>query len=115
MTSVPAPPAPDGFTSPGTYRRVPVFVRAIRFDGDNLAECVEFMGGRRQAKATMQLLPGPGRGAAMGMLVTTLHGKIGVRVGEWIVRDQAGDYFRCKAHVFERDYRPVGERSRARK
>lgn len=110
MTPQPAPPLPEGFTSPGTYRKKPVVVRAIRFTGENVEECIAFMGGRRQAKAEIGLLPGPGRGATKGLLISTLEGKMGARVGDWIIRGIRGEFYPCRPEIFADTYELVATR-----
>lgn len=90
------------------FRKKPVEVEAIRFDGANADEVVAFMGGPRQAKGQLKKLPGPGRGMHDGIAIETLEGTMTASVGDWIICGVRGEHYPCKPDIFEATYEPVG-------
>ncbi|MGW9410981.1 hypothetical protein [Streptomyces diastaticus] len=54
------------------YRKKPVEVEAVRYDGTNRGEVAAFMG--RLGKVEEKKLPGPGRGVHDGIVIHTLEG-----------------------------------------
>lgn len=87
-----------------TYRAKPRSIQAVRYDGTNSEEIVEFMGGPRQARVEKKKLPGPGRGVHDGIVITTLAGSLTASDGDWLIRDAAGGYQPCKPDAFEATY-----------
>jgi hypothetical protein len=83
------------------YRKKPIEVQAIRYDGTNEDAVAEFMGGKRQARAEKRKLPGPGRGLHDGILIHTLEGTMTASVGDWIIRGVKGEFYPCKPGIFE--------------
>lgn len=91
-----------------TYRKKPVEVQAIRYDGTNAEQVIEFMGGAKQANAEERMLPGPGRGMHPGIVIHTLEGDMRASVDDWIIRGVQGEFYPCKPDIFEATYEPVG-------
>lgn len=90
------------------FRKKPVEVEAIHYDGTNRAAVVEFMGGERQAKAEEKKLPGPGRGMHDGIVIHTLEGVMKASIGDWIIRGGQGEFYPCKPDIFEATYEVLG-------
>lgn len=93
------------------YRKRPVEVTAVQFTGDNVDEITSFMGGDRQAKASLTQLPGPGRGMHSGVVIHTLEGHMTASVGDWIIRGVQGEFYPCKPDIFAATYETVDAES----
>lgn len=81
------------------FRKRPVVVEAVRWDGTNLREVHEFSGGAA------------GFDAAGGSVlrVITLEGAMVASVGDWIIRGIRGEFYPCKPDIFEATYEPAEE------
>ena len=91
------------------YRKRPVQVEAIHYDGTNRDDVEAFMGGPKQARVKDAKLPGPGRGLHDGIQIHTLEGVMTASVGDWIIRGVAGEVYRCRDDIFRATYEPVEE------
>lgn len=87
---------------PMKFRKRPVVVEAVRWTGDNYADVVLFAEGQFAEIAET--------GAATGVTAEVfdyLHSaSIPLRTGDWIIRGIRGEYYPCKADVFEATYEP---------
>jgi hypothetical protein len=90
-----------------TYRKKPVEIQAVHYDGSNADAVAEFMGGDRQAKVEERKLAGPGRGMHDGIVIHTLEGDMTASVGDWIIRGVKGEFYPCKPDIFEATYERV--------
>jgi hypothetical protein len=82
------------------YRKRPIEVDAIQWNGYNLDEVQEWSEGKvRSAKPWKQ---------NYGVLtVPTLHGDTDAYTTCWIIRGPSGDYWPCAADIFAEFYEPV--------
>lgn len=82
------------------FRKRPVVVEALLFDGTNVAELAEWTGGRFRAAD---------RGEGIVAEVhDVLHDTwVGVKAGQWVLRGTAGEHYPCAAEVFEDLYEPA--------
>jgi hypothetical protein len=87
------------------YRKKPIEIEAVRYDGANTEEIAAFMAGEVE-RAT---LPGPGRGLHEGIIIHTLEGDMPTSVGDWIIRGVQGEFYPCKPDIFEQTHEPVGD------
>ena len=87
------------------YRKRPVEVAAVRWDGGNGAEIAEFVG--RDGKIEERPVAGPGRGLRPGIVINTLEGDMTATVGDWIIRGVKGEFYPCKPDIFEATYEEV--------
>jgi hypothetical protein len=90
-----------------TYRKVPVEIQAVHYDGTNRDEVAEFMGGAQRARVEDKKLPGPGRGMHDGIKIQTLEGTMTASVGDWIIKGVKGEFYPCKPDIFEATYEAV--------
>lgn len=77
------------------FKKRPVEIEAVRFTGENLQECVDF------------LYPKPGDVCAVEpteIRITTLEGTMKADVGDWIIKGVKGEYYPCKPDIFEATY-----------
>lgn len=83
----------------GKYRKKPVVVEAVKFDGskDSFTECKDFAGDKfyydYQKSPTVRVL--------------TIEGEIGCPNGWWIIKGIKGEFYPCKPDIFEATYEPV--------
>jgi hypothetical protein len=76
------------------FRKKPVVVEAVQFNGSNALEVHRFTNGT--AKYTERKLTIP-----------TLEGDHEAKVGDWIVRGVAGEFYPCKPDIFAATYEVV--------
>jgi hypothetical protein len=78
------------------YRKKPVVVEALRFNGDNFKECKNFIGDNYD-----NTLNFPN--------IKTLEGTMAVNTGDWIIKGVKGEFYPCKPDIFELTYEKVEE------
>jgi hypothetical protein len=95
----------------GTYRKNPVIIEAIQFNGDNEEEIQEFTGSAGSGHPLFHLYQG---GANVDDNVAEVFDKlhdtwVGVKNGQWIIRGLKGEYYPCDDSVFRESYTQVDE------
>jgi hypothetical protein len=82
------------------YRKKPVVIEAIYYDGVNHKEISRFM----QEKI-------PDHDADMGeaILINTLEGTLAAMPGDFIIKGVAGEFYPCKSNIFAATYERVDE------
>ena len=77
------------------FRKKPVVIEAVRWDGENFDE--------------VTLLSADGRIARRGhvLVVSTLEGDMIAGPGDWIIRGVAGEVYPCKPDIFDKTYELV--------
>lgn len=89
------------------YRKRPVEIDAVRYDGRNRDEVVAFIGGL--GKVEEKKVSGPGRGMHEGIVIHTLEGDMTASVGDWIIKGIAGEFYPCRDDIFRATYEAVEE------
>lgn len=79
------------------YRKKPVVVEAIQFDGDNFYEVEQFAKGE-----TFYDLFGR-------FYIGTLEGEMLVSEGDYIIKGVEGEFYPCKPDIFHKTYEEVEE------
>jgi len=74
------------------YKKIPVVIEALHFDGMNFEECKEFIGEQNWDNT----LNYPN--------IVTLEGTMGVSVGDFIIKGVQGEFYPCKPDIFEQTY-----------
>jgi hypothetical protein len=100
------------------FRKKPVTIEAMRLEWPTWNAMCEFVGvgflseGKPEGcflDETNKPLP-PGKvSQKMGILIPTLEGLMIGREGDWIIRGVKGEFYPCKADIFEATYDPVTE------
>jgi len=80
------------------FRKKPVVIEAIRWDGDWVAVC-ELAHGDPDIVRTPDGL----------LLIATSEGEMRARAGDWIIRGVKGEYYPCKPDIFEATYEPAAD------
>jgi len=84
------------------FRKLPVTIEAVRYDGTNLAEIEAFIGQRAQRAPGVEPSANPG-----AFLIATLEGGHIASLGDWIIRGVANEAYSCKDVIFRQTYQAV--------
>ncbi len=74
------------------YRKKPVMVEAVQWDGMNLDEIKEFVGDSLDEAH---------------MTIHTLEGDHHTSVGDYIIKGVHGEFYPCKPDIFAKTYEPA--------
>lgn len=78
------------------YRKKPVEVEAIQYNGRNSADIHEFCGVNVREPVGEDYLE-----------IVTLEGIMKAQPGDYIIKGVKGEFYPCKPDVFEQTYEPV--------
>ena len=76
------------------YKKKPVVVSAVKWDGTNLQEIKAFTEGRAMMKNNTLIIP-------------TLEGTMAAEVGNYIIKGVKGEYYPCREDIFKNIYEAV--------
>lgn len=85
---------------PKRFRKKPVVIEAVQFNGNNAFEIWGFMG-RRDLVENLELH------ATDQPVIDTLEGQMRVSPGDWVIKGLRGEFYPCKPDIFEATYDPV--------
>lgn len=90
------------------YRKKPVKVEAIRFDGtfDSYMEIAEWAAEHGSLNVNIREY-GDGEGDHTHLMVHTLEGAMRGEPGDYIIRGVQGEFYPCKPDIFEQTYEAV--------
>lgn len=83
-----------------TFRKKPVEIQAMQWDGDNWEEMIPFIGDA----GTLGI---PDEHHLTSVEITTLEGTMTASPGDWIIRGVKGEFYPCKPDIFEATYEQV--------
>jgi hypothetical protein len=86
--------------APRKFRKRPVVIEAMRYDGSNGAEVADWCGGYLDAEYDRDDAP-------QWVLIDTLEGQMRANEGDWVIRGVKGEFYPCKPDIFEATYEPV--------
>ena len=91
------------------YRKKPVVIEAVQWNGLNLEEIKEFVGGSliyEISDAAWKV----GKGApTVYMEIKTLEGNHVCTEGDYIIKGVQGEFYPCKPDIFKQTYEQLGE------
>jgi len=89
------------------YRKKPVVVEAIRFDGTE--ESINTIREWASGAGLSVLRPRGGDRASFHALleIPTLEGDMRAQPGDWIIKGVKGEFYPCKPEIFEATYEPA--------
>lgn len=91
------------------YKKKPVVIEAVQWNGLNLEEIKEFVGEDLQYNI-LDTAWEVGKGAPHTLMkIHTLEGDMEVSKGDFIIRGVNGEYYPCKPGIFEKTYEAVVE------
>ncbi|HWO67045.1 MAG TPA: hypothetical protein VNO31_44140 [Umezawaea sp.] len=84
------------------FRKKPVEIEAIQFDGNNQAAVSDFMGTSPPFNSDAE--------GNQWVVLTTVHGEEAIaRVGDWIIPEPVvGRFYPCKPDIFAATYEAIG-------
>lgn len=86
----------------GKYRKKPVVVEAIQFDGDNWGEISHWVHRNLSPENNAIILRG-----VIGLEVRTLDGTMSAYKGDWIVKGVKGEVYPMKDSIFKETHEEV--------
>ena len=92
----------NNMLEPKTYRKKPVHVQAMRFDGSNANAVAEFTG-----EITVSITPYSRE--CDFFEIETLEGTMRADVGDYIIKGIAGEFYPCKPDIFKATYEEVDQ------
>ena len=81
------------------YRKKPVIIESIRWDGGNLSEIEEFVGSR--------IITSYYDNGEEFLIIKTLEGDMKAQKGDWIIKGVKGEFYPCKPDIFEQTYEKI--------
>ncbi len=85
------------------YRKKPVVIEAVQWDGTNQGAIANFMNVFIRTKTS------PEEGNPSGKItIETLEGDMIASVGDFIIKGVQGEFYPCKPDIFEKTYEKVG-------
>lgn len=88
------------------YRKRPVVIDAIKWDGNNLRQIIAFTGLHESVKSwTWEEYAA--LVASDGLKIFTLEGAMRASVGDFIIKGVNGEFYPCKPDIFEKTYEPA--------
>lgn len=79
------------------YRKKPVVIEAVKYDGNNLNEIYEFT---NKTAFIAKRIDSP-------LVIPTLEGEHVASKGDYIIKGVAGELYPCKPDIFEQTYEEV--------
>ena len=79
------------------FRKKPVVIEAVQYDGANSVEIENFSEGAIVKNG----------GKSDEMHVTTLEGLVYAVTGDWIIKGVNGEFYPCKPDIFDKTYEPA--------
>jgi len=83
-----------------SYRKKPIEVEAIQYDGDNFNHIQEWSDGA----VYDNFMPEPTDLRSSHLRIQTLEGIMIANVGDWIIKGVQGEFYPCKPGIFEETY-----------
>lgn len=80
------------------YRKKPVVIESVRWDGNNFIEVDDFI--------TVEHETYPSQGVVR---IPTLEGVMEASIGDYIIKGVSGEFYPCKPDIFEKTYDRVDD------
>lgn len=77
------------------FRKKPVVIEAVRYNGFNAQEVFRFMG--KPSSAALLEVGG-------ALVIETLEGNMEASPGDWIIKGVKGEFYPCKPDIFDATY-----------
>lgn len=86
------------------FRKKPVTISAIKWDGTNYELAKAFFGKDYKITNLLNLDGTPMKG---DLMIETLEGNMKVSLGDYIIKGVKGEFYPCKPDIFEQTYEVV--------
>ena len=92
------------------YRKLPVVIDAIRYDGLNKEIVEEFVGDFLDSEINDCAYIATGKVPPIRkLIIQTLEGKMFVSPGDYVIKGVNGEFYPCKPDIFEKTYEPASD------
>lgn len=88
---------------PVRYRKRPVVITAMCYDGRNAEAVMTWIGGEEKAS----LRRGGRYPHGDALLIDTLEGVMTAQPGDYVIKGVQGEFYPCKPDIFEATYEPA--------
>ena len=88
------------------YKKKPVIIEAIQWNGENFDECMNFMGETYGDKETYECIKEKSA-KYREIYIETLEGIMTASDGDYIIRGVNGEFYPCKPDIFMKSYEEV--------
>jgi len=99
----------------GKFRKIPVVIEAMKWDGKNHREMYDFLEYPPE-EALVHSIDSIGKNFYMdfnkiegGLVIKTLEGEHLASIGDWIIKGVAGEFYPVKNDIFKQTYEIVKE------
>ncbi len=92
------------------FRKKPVVIEAIRWNGRNLVDVITFMDGSIDMNCKAAEMGWDNYVDLVdrrGLKIYTLEGLMDADIGDWIIKGVAGEFYPCKPDIFAKTYELV--------
>ena len=89
------------------YRKIPIIVEAIRWNGINLDEIKAFVGKSLIYEIIDDAWKAGKSSPYVIMKIKTLEGYMNVSINDFIIKGVNGEFYPCKPDIFEKTYEIV--------
>lgn len=89
-----------------TYRKKPIEIEAIKYDGKNADDCIKFIESGLVI-CWKKKVDFPISKPEIRVMIETLEGVMHARPGDYIIRGVNGEYYPCKPDIFAKTYECV--------
>lgn len=86
------------------YRKKPVIIKAVQWNGENIGEIMEFCG---ESVCISQLVYDINAKPINNLEIKTLEGTMMADLGDFIIQGVKGEFYPCKPDIFEKTYELV--------
>lgn len=84
------------------FRKKPVVIEAVRFTRHTWDEVKKFTNGQAHSWVTEKYM-----GGNSSCIIPTLEGELKANEGDWIIKGVDGEFYPCKADIFQKTYELV--------
>lgn len=84
------------------YRKKPVVIEAVQWNGENFQQIDEFTGGNKVHRVGSW-----DKSVDNSIVIPTLEGDHRALVGDYIIKGVQGEFYPCKPDIFEQTYEKV--------
>jgi hypothetical protein len=88
------------------FRKKPVIIDAVLFDGENWQEILKFVGSSAWSTSSPDYHGAFDPGI---VYIDTLEGRMEISKGDWVIKGVQGEFYPCKPDIFEATYDLVEE------
>jgi len=86
------------------YRKKPVIIEAVQWDGLNVQEIKEFCGECAKFWVFDDAWRAGIAPPKTDLEISTIEGRLAASVGDFIIKGVAGEFYPCKPDIFEQTY-----------